>query len=55
MPVPFVTAVSTSPAKKPLLIFTVAEVRLWLSTSLTVKADDSVTGVLDAGLPSAAV
>jgi len=37
-------AASTSPVKKPLLIATVAEARVWLSTSLTVAADDSVTG-----------
>src|SRR5215469_5990831 len=55
MPVPVVTALSTSPARRPLLIFTVADWRFWLSTSLTAAVDDSVAGVLDAGLASLAV
>src|SRR5215469_1904772 len=55
MLVPVVTALSTSPARRPLLIFTVADWRFWLSTSLTAAVDDSVAGVLDAGLASLAV
>src|SRR3984893_19425237 len=53
MLVPATLAASTSPAKKPLLIDTVADLRVWLSTSLTVAADDSVTGVFRAGSGSA--
>src|ERR1700730_16823687 len=55
MLVPATLADSTSPVRKPLLIDTFADCWVWLSTSLTVKADDSVTGVLDAGLLSRAV
>src|SRR5262249_61409474 len=44
----FVNA-STSPVKKPLLIDTVAEARVWLSTSLTVAIGDSVTGAAFSG------
>src|SRR5260370_26658 len=50
----FVNA-STSPVRKPLLIETFAEASVRLSTSLTVAADNSVTGVPDAGLLSTAV
>src|SRR5438105_15265003 len=55
MLVPVVVAFSTSPAKKPLLIVTVAETRFGLLTSLTVAAGDSVAGVLDVGLALMAV
>ena len=44
MLVPAVVAASTSPVKKPLLIDTDAKASVWLSTSLTVAAGDSVTG-----------
>src|SRR5262249_48948759 len=44
MLVPATFAASTSPVKRPLLIDTVAEASVWLSTSLTVAADASVTG-----------
>src|SRR5215472_10498230 len=39
----FVNA-STSPVRKPLLIDTIADCMVWLSTSLTVAADNSGTG-----------
>src|SRR5437763_92191 len=37
-------AASTAPVKRPLLIDTVADWRVWSSTSLTVAAGDSVSG-----------
>ena len=39
-----VVAASTSPVRSPLLIDTVADCRVWLSTSLTAAAGDSVSG-----------